>query len=151
MARVSQEDFMRFIREENYDKVVEVLDELPGYANITLGDQTFPLMEATKQGNLKIVQLLLNRGSDPNQSTTTEGSRTALLYAIWQEHDAIFTLLLENGAKLDCVDRNENNVLHELGLSSKPRQHIAKFIVEKAPELLFNFNRYLLTNKVGVY
>eukprot|EP00835_Amoeboradix_gromovi_P005082 NODE_446_length_8505_cov_0.322032.p1 type:complete len:529 gc:universal NODE_446_length_8505_cov_0.322032:3183-1597(-) len=139
---ISQEDFMRYIRELNYEKVLETLDEYPGYANITLGDQTFPLMEATKAGALKIVQLLLSRGSDPNQSTTTEGSRTSLLYAIWQEHDVIFNLLLEHGAKLDCIDRNENNVLHELGLSSKPRQHIAKFVVEKAPELLFKFNSW---------
>ena len=133
---------MRFIREENYEKVSEVLAEFPGYVNITLGDGTFPLMESTKVGNLKIVQLLLSKGADPNQATTTEGCRTALLYAIWQEHDAIFTLLLDNGANLECVDRNENNVLHELGLSSKPRQHIAKFIVEKAPQLLFKFNSW---------
>eukprot|EP00834_Sanchytrium_tribonematis_P000866 NODE_17_length_48642_cov_1.199349.p30 type:complete len:200 gc:universal NODE_17_length_48642_cov_1.199349:47548-46949(-) len=142
MSRVSQEDFMRYIREENYNKISEIISELPGYVNITLGDQTFPLMEATKQGNIRIVKLLLDKGADPNHSTSTEGSRTALLYAIWQEHDTIFQLLLEYGARLDCVDRNENNVLHELGLSSKPRLHIAKFVVERAPQLLFQFNSW---------
>ena len=67
--------------------------EGPAEQNFTL------LMEATREGNLDITNLLLENGADPNAETSK--NRTALLLAVKNGNLQMVELLVKNGADIN--------------------------------------------------
>ena len=61
-----------------------------------------PLMAAAQQGDPDIVRALLVRGVDPNEVDSRQ--KTAVKYAIEENHLGLYPLLKQNGAKPDLWD-----------------------------------------------
>lgn len=64
-------------------------------------DGITPLIAASMQGNVEVVETLLSNGADPNMEGLKNG--TALVMAAHDEHVAIAKLLLEAGAEVNVV------------------------------------------------
>lgn len=56
---------------------------------------------AAEKGELELVQLLLERGSDPNRQD--ELDQTALMHAAFENHGPVITCLLEHGARIETA------------------------------------------------
>ena len=61
------------------------------------------MSRAAEGGHLKIVQLLLHMGGDPNVQDQDSDGWTPLLWAVKEQHKAIVVLLLETGACSDFI------------------------------------------------
>ncbi|HEX7794041.1 MAG TPA: ankyrin repeat domain-containing protein [Vicinamibacterales bacterium] len=61
---------------------------------------------AAQLGHIKILQMLLEAGEDPNRYNPkgNHGHSTPLHQAVWSGHDAVVRLLVERGARLDIKD-----------------------------------------------
>ncbi len=79
--------------------VVEHIDEAS--LNAVFNGMT-PVMTASSMGEVRIVELLLNSGADPNKRGSA--NRTALQYAAEKNHIAVVRKLLEFGADIDAYD-----------------------------------------------
>ena len=109
------------------DKIAEMKDELenrldnndmdepqtPGreraYAEALEGMET--LYEAAKEGDLKLVQKLLRRGVNPDDTTGSKYGSTALILASKKGHAAIVRALLDAGADVNHVNSKGNTAL----------------------------------------
>jgi ankyrin repeat protein len=87
------------------ERVRELLDEDPALANRPSDYVTYyvgsgtPLRNAAGRGHLEVVQLLLERGADPNLPEEHIAPRGHALYAaVYNRHHEIARLLLEKGA-----------------------------------------------------
>jgi len=69
------------------------------------------LFEATRQGDIERVTLLLDQGVDVN--TKDEEGRTSLHIASWRGHFDIASLLLKNGADINARDNFGDTSLHD--------------------------------------
>jgi ankyrin repeat protein len=69
------------------------------------------LLAATKQKELRIVELLLDHGADPNARDDDDGGQTALMLASRANESAV-DLLLRRGADIEARDRRNNTPLH---------------------------------------
>jgi hypothetical protein len=64
-----------------------------------------PLIYATALGLIGVVELLLQRGADPNASTITDNDDTALILATKRGDKRLVELLLAHGAQVDWKNR----------------------------------------------
>ncbi|KAK6512254.1 hypothetical protein TWF481_001144 [Arthrobotrys musiformis] len=93
-------------------------DHQRAIADVLKSDDT-PLALATKQGNIRVVRLLLGRGANPNLPCSAfEDGETPLHEASKLRQDEIARLLLQNGANPDVkTDTFEVTPLHEAASS----------------------------------
>ncbi|MGE0486320.1 MAG: ankyrin repeat domain-containing protein [Gammaproteobacteria bacterium] len=73
----------------------------PAVVNGAAGGMT-PLMQASSQGDVEMVELLLAHGADPNARGSSR--RTALQYAAERNHAEVARRLLDAGADIDGYD-----------------------------------------------
>ena len=81
--------------------------------NLDRGDPKYnqsPLSHAAENGHERVVQLLLDRGAEPNM--VDKSGRSALLWAVLNEHQAVAEQLLARGADVDRRDRVQWTALH---------------------------------------
>jgi len=74
------------------------------------------LMAATVKGNIKLVELLLLNGANPN--LTDENGTTALMYAVQFKNETIIKLLLANKADASLLNQ-EGKTAFEYAVFSK--------------------------------
>ncbi|UJR22944.1 hypothetical protein I4U23_025971 [Adineta vaga] len=70
-------------------------------ANVNLGQST-PLMEASQEGHIELVQYLIQNSADVNQ--TTPAGETALAYACESGHTEVAEILFNSGAHIDQTE-----------------------------------------------
>ena len=76
-------------------------------------NQGLLLSAACLTGNVEMVYMLLQRGTDPNLVSTCHHIRLLpLLFAAENDNSKIVELLLEHGAKIDVTDLRGNTALH---------------------------------------
>jgi len=78
--------------------------------NVRGNDGTTPLLYATYYGHPDIVDLLLEKGADPNLYTTTDHD-TALIYASHFKNNGIAESLLDKGANPNLENRSGHTAL----------------------------------------
>jgi len=91
-------ELLKQVKDNNVKKVREYLDN--GRFPDDYGDSVLhvtPLMIAAENGNLEIVKLLIEHGSDPN-ARQQAGGHNALINAIHGQHLEVVKYLLENHA-----------------------------------------------------
>ena len=66
------------------------------------GKNWIPLAKAIDKGNMKIIRIVLQSGTNPN--SYAEGTLSPLNRAIFKNKIEIMTLLIENGADVNLVD-----------------------------------------------
>ena len=84
---------------EDIQGIVENIDEVS--LNAVFNGMT-PVMTAASVGDVRIVELLLNNGANPDKRGSAD--RTALQYAAEKNHIAVARILLEFGADIDAYD-----------------------------------------------
>ncbi|MFK7953267.1 MAG: ankyrin repeat domain-containing protein [Ekhidna sp.] len=70
------------------------------------------LITAVTNGNLALVDLLIENGADVNKHQETGLQATALMYAGYSNKEEIVNTLIENGANIDDVDINNDPAIN---------------------------------------
>ncbi len=108
-----------YISNDEYDKIIELINS---GIDVNITDPTFfnitPLMEISfklersNDNYLKIAKLLLEKGADPNQKSTSGAN--ALFYAVLLHNNAdLLNLFIQYGANLnDLFHDNKESILH---------------------------------------
>ena len=89
-----------------------------------------PLISAALHGHNDVVQLLLDKGAEPNLSD--QNGNTALLYAAFRGHLDVVQLLLNRGADVNMADYYGTTPLHwaaEIG-----HKHVVKLLLDRGAE-----------------
>jgi ankyrin repeat protein len=76
-----------------------------------IDSSTFPLFQASKEGNFEIVKYLLDCGSDPNEKDEKTGSM-CLIESTNGNHTTCIELLIQYGADMNQVDKSKLSPLH---------------------------------------
>ncbi len=123
--------FYQAVAQNDFDMVRDLLHSLDfGEINSVTGGMT-PVMKAASTGNVRIVELLLENGADPNKRGSQ--SRTALQYAAERNRLAVARLLLKHGADINGTD---NSQLSPLTMSADRRYHnFAMFLIDKGADV----------------
>ena len=88
---------------------------------------------ASRAGNIRIIEYLLDHGADPNAQTKT-GKDTPLHRASYQGHDIIVSLLMKRGANPLLQNADGETALHKS--TSRKMNTVTNILLEKAPELV---------------
>jgi uncharacterized protein len=106
VSRLLDKEMVRETRSGDAARVGELLDRGVSIHRLYSRDGFTPLMRAAYYGHPELVQFLLARGADPNQ-TAADGAG-ALFWASLRGHEAIVELLLDSGADVDAVRRPDD-------------------------------------------
>ena len=134
------------------DGVRRFVDTDPQAANQANSAGYRPLSYAARKGFTRIVELLLQRGADPNASETDAPRGLALYEAVANDHLDCVKLLLEHGADPDAQVESSGNPLHRAIGNPTVGDRCKKEIVD----LLFAYgatagaSHYALTGQIDI-
>ena len=105
------------------------------------GGDGSPLIVAARSGHQAVVELLLNRGADPNLAVPGDGN--PLIMAAREGHTQIVQLLLDRGANIDQVVPDDENAL--IQASAEGHLEVVKLLVGKGADV----NARVLVERTG--
>jgi ankyrin repeat domain-containing protein 50 len=107
-----------------------------------------PLMTAANFGFLSIIEELLDRGANIEQSDSElDGGGTAILRAVDGNHIAAVQLLYERGANWNCKDKYNRSLIH--GAAVNNRASILQWMLEIQPG--FDINLQDVNGKTALH
>ncbi|KAK9805194.1 hypothetical protein WJX72_005291 [[Myrmecia] bisecta] len=118
------------------NKLERLLDKRPDLISSDgLEGQTgyTPLHYASREGRLAAVNLLLQRGADPNKATQA-GSATSLHRAAFMGHLQVVELLLKHGACGILQDADGETALHKA--AAQGHLKVAELLAARFPDAL---------------
>jgi uncharacterized protein len=120
-------------------ELAKLLIESGARVNVKEKDGNTPLTYAAMYGNLKLVELLLQAGGDPNMKGGNYG-RTPLHFTAsaggWsEEYPQIVSLLLSNNADPNILNSGNESPLYEAIISDYSNMEIIKLLVEAGSNL----------------
>jgi ankyrin repeat protein len=92
-----------------------------------------PLMQAANDGNKKAVETLIKEKADLN-AKDPEQKRTALYFAISNEHKEVIKLLIENGASLENLSEDQETALFMATTTNN--YELMKLVIKKNKKLV---------------
>uniref|UniRef100_UPI0037E7D658 kinase D-interacting substrate of 220 kDa B isoform X1 n=1 Tax=Semicossyphus pulcher TaxID=241346 RepID=UPI0037E7D658 len=126
MTSLAVQSLFSFVEEENLAAIKAHLDKFRDVDSRSDNGQT-PLMVASEQGNLEIVQELIRRGANVNLDDVD--CWTALISAAKEGHIEVVRELLENNANLEHRDMGGWTAL--MWAAYKGRTDVAQLLLEK--------------------
>ncbi|MEW6530540.1 MAG: ankyrin repeat domain-containing protein [Thermodesulfobacteriota bacterium] len=87
-----------------------------------------PLIMASRNGQIRVVRLLIDRGADVN-AREKETETTALIAAAQQGHAEVVAVLLDRGADVHAKDKAGKTALSEA--KHYNHEHVAKLLQER--------------------
>ncbi|XP_020774936.1 kinase D-interacting substrate of 220 kDa B isoform X1 [Boleophthalmus pectinirostris] len=126
MTSLAVQSLFGYVEEENLPAIKAHLDKFRDVDSRSDNGQT-PLMVASEQGNLEIVQELIRRGANVNLDDID--SWTSLICAAKEGHIEVVQELLENGANLEHRDMGGWTAL--MWAAYKGRTEVARLLLEK--------------------
>ncbi|XP_051242015.1 kinase D-interacting substrate of 220 kDa B isoform X4 [Dicentrarchus labrax] len=126
MTSLAVQSLFSYVEEENMAAIKAHLDKFKDVDSRSDNGQT-PLMVATEQGNLEIVQELIRRGANVNLDDVD--CWTALISAAKEGHIEVVRELLENNANLEHRDMGGWTAV--MWAAYKGRTDVAQLLLEK--------------------
>ncbi|KAM6968925.1 kinase D-interacting substrate of 220 kDa B-like isoform 2-T3 [Tautogolabrus adspersus] len=126
MTSLAVQSLFSYVEEENLAAIKAHLDKFKDVDSRSDNGQT-PLMVASEQGNLEIVQELIRRGSNVNLDDVD--CWTALISAAKEGHIEVVRELLENNANLEHRDMGGWTAV--MWAAYKGRTDVAELLLEK--------------------
>lgn len=120
---------------KNNKEMLEILDTIVKENNINTSTYGWTaLSEASHEGNIDIVSLLLKNGADVN--ALNEGGSTPLMLASMQGHVEIVKLLVKNGADVNLTNKDGFTASMHAISNSKSTNHnyIMNFLFENGAD-----------------
>lgn len=96
------------------------------YEGITL------LSRAALRGDLRLIEILLKHGANPDQRLRRRGGKTALHFAAYSGHDEVVAIFLEEGLDINITDRSGVTPLHMAAWGK--RVSTIAFLLEKGAD-----------------
>lgn len=112
------------------DEQVKILLDHGADCNKVDNNRWWPIHYAAKSGNLDVLEAFLPKYRDVNSCKTTEG-RSGLHIAAEQGHKSAVEWFLENGARVDELDKTKNTSLH-LAVANKKADVVELLVNEGA-------------------
>ena len=131
LARPTLHEFVTGKREEAGEMVVasdEIDKKLPEKCKANLNKCLF---KAVKKGDLKTLQMLIEKGADVN--VKDDDGMTPLSIAVWLAHKEDVHFLLENGADVNAKDSDGRTPLTHA--TANGHAEITKFLIEKGADV----------------
>lgn len=94
------------------DLLVDLLDEDPSRRDARSDDGFTPLHLASYSGQVKVTEVLLNRGADCDAASTNEMAVRPINSAAARAHEVVVHLLLDHGADVDATMAGGFSPLH---------------------------------------
>ncbi|XP_056623939.1 kinase D-interacting substrate of 220 kDa B isoform X2 [Triplophysa dalaica] len=126
MSSMTTQSLFSYVEEENLSALKAHLDKYKDVDTRSDSGQT-PLMLASEQGSLEIVQELIRRGADVNLDDVD--CWTALISAAKEGHTEVVKELLENNANVEHRDMGGWSAL--MWAAYKGRVEVARLLLEK--------------------
>ncbi|MGH9672813.1 MAG: ankyrin repeat domain-containing protein [Bryobacteraceae bacterium] len=128
IARGADYDLATAAKLGDLDRVRELLDQDPSLVNHVPTYSYYtgvPLRNAAGAGHLEVVNLLLERGADPNQPEPGIAPHGGALHsAIGGRHMAVVKVLLEHGANPNAEVESSGNCLSMAKFAGAPKEMI---------------------------
>ena len=128
------EKLIKAIYDEDYNAVLDSLNkgadiEVDYEASEKWDGWGRPLIDASAEGHIKIIKLLIERGADVNITTTNRG--TALMAASLYRHLDVVRLLLDNGADVNSKNNEEGDSV----LSHTLSPEVAELLIDRGADV----------------
>ena len=115
----SARDLPRLVRDDRRREVVKLIEARPRLIGYRDGVGFTLLHHAVRDGNLPMVNVLINLGADVHALDELEGA-APLHHAAERGFTAIVLFLLSRGALPDVTDCREQTALHRAAMTGKP-------------------------------
>ena len=126
-----QKDLLQAAERGNVDLIRGVLSNFMVDINFMTESNTSPLIiAACGAGNIHVVQILLDRGAEPNIANNK--GRTPLLYAASESHKDVVQLLLDRGAEPNMTNQYGKTALHVAGFMG--HKGVVQHLLERGAE-----------------
>ncbi|XP_041103871.1 ankyrin repeat and SAM domain-containing protein 6-like [Polyodon spathula] len=120
-------DVFHALKLGKYQLVKEILDEDPGQVNIANPDGASPLMIAAVNGQLDVVQLLVERNADIDKQDSVHGW-TALMQATYHGNKDVVKYLLNQGADVNLRAKNGYTAFDLVMLLNDPDTELVRLL-----------------------
>ena len=129
--RSEQDELMAYATLNSYHDIAENLIQRQISPNRRFHDGLFPLWYATRNGDAKMISMLLAAGADL-EAKNKEGE-TVLLYACAKREEHVILILLESGADFKITDNQKSTPL--MIVASRGFEKAVRLLISKKADL----------------
>ena len=129
--RSEQDELMAYATLNNYHDIAENLIQRQISVNRRFSDGLFPLWYAVRNGNAKMIDMLLAAGAD--LEAKSKDGETVLLYACAKREEQVVLTLLNKGANFNILDKQKSTPL--MIAASRGFEKVVQFLISKRVDI----------------